>query len=58
MLIISAIEKQFSRLYEIKIGMMQGKKTDNFAFELKLPPFVCEKLMGQSRRFNTKKANK
>lgn len=54
MLIISAIEKQFSRLYEIKIGMMQGKKTDNFAFELKLPPFVCEKLMGQSRRFTEK----
>lgn len=51
MLMISAIEKHFSRLYEIKVGMMQGKRVDQFISELRLPQFVCEKLMGQSGKF-------
>lgn len=54
MLIINAIEKHFSRLYEIKIGMVEGKRVDNFISELRLPQFVCEKLMGQSGRFTEK----
>ena len=51
MLIISAIEKHFSRLYAIKLGMMEGKRVDQFISQFKLPQFVCEKLMGQSSRF-------
>lgn len=54
MLIITAIEKHFARLYEIKVGMSQGKRADKFMSELRLPQFVCEKLMSQSSRFTQK----
>lgn len=54
MLIISAVEKHFARLYEIKIGMSQGKRVQNFMSEYRLPQFVCEKLMTQSSRFTEK----
>lgn len=54
MLMISAIQRHFLRLYEIKLGMLQGKRVENFISELRLPQFVCEKLMGQSSRFTEK----
>lgn len=54
MLIISAVEKHFARLYEIKIGMSQGKRVNQFMSEYRLPQFVCEKLMSQSSRFTEK----
>lgn len=54
MLMISAIEKHFLRLYQIKLGMMQGKRVDQFISDLRLPQFVCEKLMGQSSKFTEK----
>ena len=50
-LMISAIEKHFSRLYGIKIGMLQGKRVEQFISEFRLPEFVCQKLMVQSNRF-------
>ena len=52
MLIITSIEKQFKKLYDIKLGMMQGKKVNNFVSELKVPAFVCEKLMNLSSKFS------
>lgn len=54
MLMISAIQRHFLRLYEIKLGVLQGKRVENFISELRLPQFVCEKLMGQSSRFTEK----
>ena len=51
MLIVSAVEKHFARLYEIKIGISQGKRTQQFMADYRLPQFVCEKLMSQSSRF-------
>lgn len=54
MLIVSAVEKHFARLYEIKIGLSQGKRVQNFMSEYRLPQFVCEKLMTQSKRFTEK----
>ena len=54
MLIVSAVEKHFARLYEIKIGMSQGKRVNQFMSEYRLPQFVCEKLMNQSSRFTEK----
>lgn len=54
MLIVNAVGKHFSRLYEIKIGMSQGKRVQQFISQYRLPQFVCEKLMAQSSRFTEK----
>ncbi|OOM81614.1 DNA polymerase III subunit delta [Clostridium sp. BL-8] len=51
MLIISAIQKHFLRLYEIKIKIMNGKRVEDIVSDYKLPQFVCEKLMGQASKF-------
>jgi DNA polymerase-3 subunit delta len=51
MLIISAIQKHFLRLYEIKIKVMNGKRVEDIVSDYKLPQFVCEKLMGQASKF-------
>lgn len=51
MLIISAIEKHFLRLYEIKIKISKGKRLEDIISEYRLPQFVCEKLIAQTNRF-------
>jgi len=51
MLIISAIQKHFLRLYEIKIKITKGKKLEDIMSEYRLPQFVCEKLITQTNRF-------
>ena len=47
MLIISAIEKHFLRLYEIKLKLSDGKKISDLMSDYRLPQFICEKLIGQ-----------
>lgn len=54
MLIISAIEKHFLRLYEIKFKIAKGKKVEDLMSEYRLPQFVCEKLIAQTNRFTEK----
>lgn len=54
MLIISAIEKHFYRLYEIKIGIVNGKRAEDFVSKFRIPQFVCEKLIVQSKNFSEK----
>ncbi|WP_160686145.1 DNA polymerase III subunit delta [Clostridium sp. C2-6-12] len=54
MLIISAIEKHFFRLYEIKLKVAKGKRLEELVADYKLPQFVCEKLVSQASRFNEK----
>lgn len=54
MLIITSIESQFKKLYTIKIGMEHGKRVNDFVSELRVPPFVCEKLMNLSSKFSRK----
>ncbi|NOW07795.1 DNA polymerase III subunit delta [Clostridium beijerinckii] len=54
MLIISAIQKHFLRLYEIKIKLSNGKKVDDFMLDYRLPQFVCEKLIMQTNKFTEK----
>lgn len=51
MLIISAIQKHFLRLYEIKLKVLNGKRVDDIMKEYRLPQFVCEKLISQTSRF-------
>jgi DNA polymerase-3 subunit delta len=54
MLIISAIQKHFLRLYEIKLKVLNGKRADDIMAEYRLPQFVCEKLISQTSRFTEK----
>jgi DNA polymerase-3 subunit delta len=54
MLIMSAIQKHFFRLYEIKLKVAKGKKVEDFIGEYRLPQFICEKLMTQTSRFTEK----
>jgi DNA polymerase-3 subunit delta len=53
-LIIVSIENQFRRLYGIKLGLQKGKRIDDFISELRLPAFVCEKLVNLSSKFSTR----
>lgn len=52
MLIVTSVEAQFKKLYKIKIGMQSGKKVNDFVKELRVPAFVCEKLMALSSKFS------
>ncbi|WP_244833299.1 DNA polymerase III subunit delta [Clostridium sp. BJN0001] len=58
MLILSAIERQFQRLYEIKIGLLNGKNVGYFEKEFRLSNFVILKLISLSKRFSKKKIEK
>ena len=53
-LIITSIEAQFKKLYVIKVGLSQGKKVNDFVSELRVPQFVCEKLINLSMKFSIK----
>lgn len=54
MLIISNIENNFKRLYEIKILVQSGARVNDISSKFKLPTFVCEKLMNQCSKFSLK----
>lgn len=49
--ILYMVERQFSILLQIKIGTEQGKDKDRLAKELKLNPYICEKMIAQCRKF-------
>lgn len=52
MVILSLISGQFNKLYKARLALETRKTKDQLAVELKLPPFICEKLMAQSRKFS------
>lgn len=54
MLIITSIENHFKRLYEFKVYLNKGKKTDFFMSKYRLPQFVCDKIIVQSKKFDLK----
>jgi DNA polymerase III subunit delta len=54
MLIISNIENNFKRLYEIKIFVQNGVRVNDISSKFKLPTFVCEKLINQCNKFSVK----
>lgn len=53
--ILYMIERQFKLLLDIKLGIENGKGKDALVSSLRLNPYVCEKLMSQSRRFERNK---
>ena len=51
--ILSMIERQFKLLFSLKSGVEVGKGKEQLASELRLHPYICEKMIAQSRKFTT-----
>jgi DNA polymerase III subunit delta len=58
MLIITNIENNFKRLYEIKILSKNGYDVNSLASKYKLPTFVCEKIISQCNKFTVNQLQK
>lgn len=58
MLIIVSIENQFKKLYDIKVEMQSGKRTEDIMSKFRVPKFVAEKLMNLSNKFSKKQLEK
>lgn len=50
--VLRLIQGQFQKLYEIKVAMNNGARVDKLTNDMKLPQFIVEKLMKQSRSFS------
>jgi len=53
-LILFMITRQFNLLFNIKLGIESGKAKETLASELRLHPYVCEKMISQSMKFTLK----
>lgn len=58
MAIIINIENNFKRLHDIKVLINSGYKINDLSNKLKLPTFICEKIVNQSRKFSLKQLEK
>lgn len=52
--ILFMIERQFNILFNLKLGVEAGKSKDMLSKELRLNPYICEKMIAQSKRFSSK----
>lgn len=52
--VLSMIERQFKLIFLIKLGLDSGKTKDILSSELRLHPYICEKMIMQSRKFTIK----
>ncbi|EDS76404.1 DNA polymerase III, delta subunit [Clostridium botulinum C str. Eklund] len=50
--ILRMIQRQFKLIFDIKVNMDKEKNKDDIARELRLHPFICEKMMNQSKKFS------
>jgi DNA polymerase III subunit delta len=50
--ILSMIQRQFKLLLNVKLGSEEGKTKEILAKELRLHPFIAEKLLIQSKKFS------
>ncbi len=50
-LILYMIARQYNILFNIKLGIDSGKSKDTLAGELRLHPYICEKMISQSTKF-------
>jgi DNA polymerase-3 subunit delta len=53
-LILFMIGRQFNILFNIKLGIESGKTKEMLTNELKLHPYICEKMISQSMKFTIK----
>lgn len=52
--ILFMVERQFKLLINIKIGLEENSSKNELVSKLKLNPYICEKMITQSRRFTVK----
>lgn len=57
-LILSMIQRQFKLILLIKLGLKNGKTKEILSSELNLHPYICEKMMQQSKNFTEKSIKK
>ena len=50
-LILYMVARQFNLLFNIKLGIDSGKSKEVLANELRLHPYICEKMISQSMKF-------
>lgn len=50
--ILSMIERQFKLMFDIKLGMLSGKNKEQLSQELKLNPYICDKMMIQCKKYS------
>lgn len=53
--ILFMVARQFNLLFNIKLGIESGKTKETLANELRLHPYVCEKMISQSMKFTIKR---
>ena len=49
------VTRQFNLLFNIKLGTESGKTKELLVNELRLHPYVCEKMISQSNKFTVKR---
>lgn len=49
--ILRMIQRQFKLIFDIKLEVERGKRKEELAKELRLHPYICEKMMVQSKKF-------
>lgn len=52
--ILFMIERQFKLLLSIKLGIEENRSKNELVSQLKLNPYVCEKMITQSKKFTVK----
>lgn len=50
--ILSMIERQFRLMFNIKLGTENGKKSEELSKELRLNPYICEKMLHQCKKYS------
>ncbi|MCB2306581.1 DNA polymerase III subunit delta [Clostridium estertheticum] len=53
--ILFMVTRQFNLLFNIKLGTENGKTKELLSSELRLHPYVCEKMISQSNKFTIKR---
>ena len=53
--ILFMVARQFNLLFNLKLGIESGKSKEVLASELRLHPYVCEKMISQSMKFTIKR---
>ncbi|WP_125152576.1 DNA polymerase III subunit delta [Clostridium rectalis] len=56
--IVYMIERQFKLLYIIKHEVESGKSIETITTKVRLPEFICKKLLNQSKKFTLKQVKK
>lgn len=50
-IILSMVERQFNLLFKLRVGSENGKSKELLSSEFKLHPYVCGKMIEQTRKF-------